>query len=190
MAATGLRPFLEVTQFHAQHRALQAFHAVIETFEHVVILAPLSLIAEYPHDLGMVCVIGDDHTALAIRSQVLAGIEAEAGEVTHGARAAAFIFGAVRLSCIFDYHEAVPSRDLEDGIHVGRLTIEMYWDNGAGTRCDRLFDLRRIHGERLRIDVYEYRSRAAVGNRGNACDECKWHGDDFVARPDAGSQQR
>ena len=47
-----------------------------------------------------------------------------------------------------------------------------------------------VHREGLRIDVDVDRARADVADRGDGGDEGERHGDDFVAGPDAGGDQR
>ena len=53
-----------------------------------------------------------------------------------------------------------------------------------------LLELRRIHGERARLDVDEHRRRAGVADRRHRRHEGERNGDHFVAGADAGRQQR
>ncbi len=81
-----------------------------------------------------------DHAALAVGTEVLAGIEAEAAHVAEAADATALVLGAVRLAGILDHDQAVAARDLEDRIHVGRLAVQVHRDDGLGARGDRRLD--------------------------------------------------
>src|SRR5258705_10940569 len=95
--ATRFRPLLETAQLDAQNGALQSIHAVIETFEHVVVLALLPPIAKHPHQLRAMGVARDQHAALAARAEILPRVEAEATEVAERPHALPAVFGSVGL---------------------------------------------------------------------------------------------
>ena len=96
----------------------------------------------------------------------------------------------MRLGGVFDHDEAVSIRDLHDRIHIRRLTIEMHREDCLGPRRDGCFDCLGIHCVRAGIDVDKYGFRTRIVDRSNACDEREGHGDHFVARADAGGEQR
>src|SRR5580704_4652030 len=98
--------------------------------------------AAYPHsELGIVC---DDHAGIADRSEILCRIEAETSNVADTAEPAAVIVRARRLRTILDNAQSVATRYQRDRIHVGRLAIEMDWNDRLGPRRDGRFDQRRI----------------------------------------------
>ena len=86
-----------------------------------------------------VAIRGRDHPCVAVGPQVLARVEAEAGGLAEGADLAALVGGAVGLGTVLDDDQVVLFRDRHDGIHVGRLTIEMNRNDGA--RAGRQFAL-------------------------------------------------
>ena len=77
VVAAGLGPGFEMAQLHAQDRALDAVHAVVEALEHVVVALLLAPVAQHAHGLGVLVIVGDDDAALAAGAEVLARIEAE-----------------------------------------------------------------------------------------------------------------
>ena len=100
-------PAVEVRELDAEDRALHAVHAVVEAVADVVVLAGLAPVAERAHGLGVRGVVGGDAAALAGGAEVLAGVEAEGGDVAPGAGAAAVARRAVRLAGVLDDDEAV-----------------------------------------------------------------------------------
>ena len=134
-------------------------------------------------------VIGDDHAGLAVGAEVLARVETEAGHVAHTADAPALVLCSVGLATVLDHHQTVLLGDLENRVHVGRLAIQVYWDDRLRLVGDRRLQCRHVQRERLRIDVDEDRRGAGVvdGRRGR--DERERHGDDFIAPADTGRKQ-
>jgi hypothetical protein len=97
----------------------------------------------------------------AVGAQVLARIEAEAAGVAEAADRAVLVDRAVRLARVLDHLEPVALGDLEDGVHVGRVAVEMDRHDRLRLRRDLRLDLVDVHRERDRIDVDEHR-RAPV----------------------------
>src|SRR5690349_18279637 len=130
MPAPRTGPRVEMSELHAQDGALQALHPVIESLDDVVItplLAPVSQDSERVRVLGAV---GRDEPGFAIRSKILARVEAEASEVADASDTAPFVLGAVRLRGVLDDDEPVAARDLDNRIHVRRLPIQMNRHDG------------------------------------------------------------
>ncbi len=148
---------------------------------------PVAQHADRPRVLG---IVGDDHPALAVRAKVLSGIEAEAAHVSQAPGPTPFVLGTVRLTGIFDHHQAVPPGDLQDGVHVSRLAVEVHRDDRFGPLGDRGFDRVRVDVEGARIDVDEHRPRPGVADRRHRRDEGERNRDDLVARTDVRGKQR
>ncbi len=80
--------------------------------------------------------------------------------------------------------------DVDDGSQISRPAIEVYGNDGAGSRSDDLLNQRGINVRGSGIDIHKDRLRPGVANRLGRRDECVRSGNDFIARPDAGRQQR
>ena len=74
-------------------------------------------------------VLGHNRTALAVSAQVFAGIKAEAAGSADRPGFFVLVSGAVGLAGIFDDDEVISLCDFHDGIHVGRLAVEMDGNN-------------------------------------------------------------
>src|ERR1700735_4802885 len=140
-----------MSQLHAQYRALQTLHAVIESTQHMVILAILSPVAQHANSFRISSVVRRDRSALPIRSEVFGGIETETSDVADAARSPAFVLRPVRFCGIFNHNQAMAPRDLQDRVHVGCLSVEMDRQNHFRSRSNRRLDRSRIHVERSRL---------------------------------------
>src|SRR4051794_40830219 len=101
-------------KLHPQDRRLDRVESTIEALDVMVIAAALPVIPQLTNALDNVGPVADDGPAVAVRTKVLAGIEAERGGVTERANAAALVPGAVRLACILDHDQPPGSGELED----------------------------------------------------------------------------
>src|SRR5206468_1861144 len=86
--------------------------------------AGLAVVAQEAQPLRGVRVPADDHAPVAVRAQVLGGIEAERAVVPHRSRFAAFAGRAVRLRAVFDNREPARGGHLQDRAHVRALALE------------------------------------------------------------------
>src|SRR5262245_13061953 len=80
--------------------------------------------------------------------------------------------------------------NVQELLHLGRLTIEMDDENSLGTRRDRTSNLHRINVIGLWVDVHKDRSSADVRNRLRRGDERERGSDHFRPRSNATRQQR
>lgn len=124
------------------------------------------------------------------RRRDFTGVEAEAAGCADTAGARTFVLRSVRLAGVLDDRYPVVVSNRFDRVHIGHLTVEMDGNNGLGSGCNLCFELRRIHRERHRLDIDEYRSCTCVADRRYGCDEGKWHGDDFIAVAHACREKR
>ena len=84
----------------------------------------------------------------------------------------------------------MPLCDVQDRIHVRGLAVQMHRENGLGSLGNRRLDRRDVHRESARIDVDEHRGCIHIVDRGHRCHEGEGDGNDFVATPDVGCEQR
>jgi len=130
-------------------------------------------------------VLTHDSPGIAVRAEVLAGIKAEARGVSEGAHALSAPRRAVCLGGILDHFQIVPASDLENGIHVAGLAVEMHGNDGARVRGNSGFDLFRIDDERVFLDIEEDGLGAGRGNRFRGRNERMGGRDHFVPDADA-----
>ena len=103
----------------------------------MIVLFGLAVIADHAHLAGDFLVIGGGGTGFAAGAKIFAGVEAESRNLADGAGLAPAvfllgeIFRAVGLAGIFDDDELVAIRQLQDGIHVGNLAVQMYGNDGG-----------------------------------------------------------
>jgi hypothetical protein len=73
-------PGIEVRKFHAEDGGLKFVEARIVAVKVVVVAALDAVDAQHPQLLRQGLVLGDDHAAVAVGTEVLGGIKAEAAE--------------------------------------------------------------------------------------------------------------
>src|SRR5262245_6833045 len=112
MGSPGGVPVVDMTQLDAEHRSLNPFHAIVVAKHVVMVLATLSVIAEELNARGIIGIVCDDGASLSVCAQILAGIKAEAREVTDASSIAALICGPVRLRSVFNNSQTVTPGDL------------------------------------------------------------------------------
>src|SRR5690606_6407113 len=113
--APRYRPFVEMAQLHAQDRALEGIHAVVEALDQVVIalfLPPIALHSHFPRLPG---IAGHNNAAFAAASQLRAGIEGEASRKPHASGPFAAIPGPLAPASILEHPNALTCRHADDG---------------------------------------------------------------------------
>src|SRR5438309_248485 len=132
--------------------------------------------------LGQMIVVRHSASSITISAQIFAGVEREGCRITKCSYDLALVLSSVRLGGIFDDPEIVLSSDGHDGIHVGRLTIKVDWDNTDSFRCDLGFNQGWIDRESLVIGVAEDDATTSLGDRLRSRNPGMGRGDNFVAR--------
>ena len=150
----------------------------------VVLVRPRAVVRELSHPRRVLAVVRDHHPRVAVRAEVLAGIEAEARRVAERPRAAAADRSTVRLRRVLEHGDAASGRDGVDRGHVRRMPVEVHGQDHLGLGGDRGLELRGVHGEGLRIDVDEHRPRAVQQDRLAGGDEGVGDGDHLVLGAD------
>ena len=184
-----LNPMLQTRELHPQDGGLQRGQTIVVAFHAraiALLLAPTSQQSGFARILR---IIGGQHAAFARRTEVLGGIKTEAADVTDTAGAPTLVFGAMGLRGVFDDHQLVTSRDLENRIHVGALTIEMHQQNSARALGNGGFDLAYVDVEGGGVDIHEYRGCADVTDGRDGGIKRERNGDHFIAWSDARGQQ-
>ncbi len=150
-----------------------------------------AVLAEVPQGLAALerrLVIGDEEAALA-GAEALVLVGAEGGAVAEGADLVAAEGRPVRLAGVLDHLEAVPPRDPEDRLHVGRQAVQVDGDDRAGARREGGLDPRGVQVHRRPVDVDEHGDRVVVQAARRRRRPRVGRHDHLVARADAAAHQ-
>ena len=182
-------PAVEVRQFGTQDGGLHLVHAAIAAIFGAPILAGPSVLAERCHPLRKSSVWRGDGAAVAERSQVLGGVEAEAGQRAPTSGLLAADGGAVRLRAILHQGDCRAAGNCQQGRQVRHAPVEMGRDDGAQGRGQAGGQIGggHIHRAGVDIDVERYGAHRADG--GGAVSAGVGHRRHGVARADAQSAQ-
>src|SRR5437879_9635377 len=90
-------------------------------------------------------IIGHESAALAASAQILAWIEAEAGDFAEGPNFFPVVQGAVGLRGIFDNSQPVFASNGQNSIEIHRMAIKMHRQNRFGPLGDRALDFGRVN---------------------------------------------
>jgi len=94
------------------------------------------------------------------------------------------------LAGIFDDRQIVPSRNVQDRLHVGGHAVDMDGHDRARARCDLLRDALGIEAECVRLDVHEDGDAVVVEDGGGRGPEGEGGDDHLVARLQTDAGQR
>ena len=111
-------------------------------------------------------------------------MEGQAAEIADRAEHAAVPGRADRLGGVLDDHEAVPARDVHDGVHIAGYAGIMHDDDRAGFVRDGFFDPVLVDVHRIRADIRKDERRAAKHECVGGGAEGIGRQDDLVARFD------
>ena len=81
--------------------------------------------AQPAETFGHFFIVGVHHTAVAVCTEDLCGVEGGGGDVAHAPGLPAFVFGTMRLGTVLNYVELVFLGDVEQRIHIDTLAIEV-----------------------------------------------------------------
>ena len=190
----GLGPAVEILELDAQHGPLEPVHAIVEAELGVVVAAALGVVAQAPQPLGDRLVIGRDRAGLAVGTEVLSRVEAEAAAQPERAGPLAVVACPVGLGGVLDDRNAAAATDLQQRPHVGGLAVEMNRQDRPGSARDLSLDLAQVHRVGDRIDVDEDRPGPDVADGPGGRHERHRHRDDLIpgphSRADQGQVQR
>ena len=190
MPPSRLVPRLEVAQLHPQHARLEGVESAVEAWHEVVIFLALSVVSEHANRVRQTRVVGHDHSAVAVCAQILGRVKAKRGHVAQGSNRSTLVARAVSLARILDDAQVIVACNLENWIHVSRLTVQVNGDDcpGSGGNCP----LNTRYVERIRVGVHidQDRPGAGVGDCQGCCDEGVGGGNDLVARADVAGSHR
>lgn len=123
MRSASIGPIFQMPELYTQDSGLEAIHAVIESFHHVMIFAFLPPVPQHAHNSVILGVIGHHHATFTVSAEVFAGVEAKAAKVAYAASSAPFVFCAMSLSGILYDYQAIATGNLQDRVHISRKTV-------------------------------------------------------------------
>src|SRR2546428_9204117 len=111
----------QVQKLDAQECGLQTVESGVDTLDDVVVLRPFTVVAQPTGSLDDDGIVRRDHAAVAIRAEVFARVEAEAGELAEGAAWESLVKSSVRLRRVLHNFEVVTCCEFEWRLHLGGL---------------------------------------------------------------------
>ena len=104
----------------------------------MVVARALAVGAQQPHALGQLRAGGDHRAAVAPRTEVLGGVEAEAAEGPVRADALAAVARAVRLAGVLQHLDARFARQCENRVEIDGGPEQVHGDHAARARGEGL----------------------------------------------------
>jgi len=129
--------------------------------------------------LEELAVVGDKEATLSA-AQHFVLVKAEGCHITHGARAAPPVGGAMGLAGIFDHGQAMPPRNLHNRVHVATDAPVVDNEDRPGARRDSRFNAGGIEVHGRPVHIHKYRHRAVVNDRRGAARPGERRGDHLV----------
>ena len=120
----------------------------------------------------------------------LKGAKLNMVNIGEGADGRAVVEGAAGQGGVLDDFEAVAVGERAQGFDIGRVTVQIDRQDGAGLASDEVFDLVDIDGVVIGRDVAQNGKRAALADGAGGGDIGIADGDDLVAGSDAAGAQR
>src|SRR6266436_3664735 len=195
-----------MAQLGGDKAGLESIEAAVITFDLVVILLGLTVVAKYAHGLSHGLVVSGYGTCFSARAKILSRIKAECGCVAHASRFFPRVCGLgkvlspMRLASILDNDEIIFASESKNWIHISGLAINMNRNDGgygrlqlpmdepAGFRVrgalmlEVLFQLARIQTIGAFVDVDKIGAPTGLAYRLCGCDKGVRNGDENVAR--------
>src|SRR5882672_10927907 len=155
-------------QLHAQNSRLDFVQAVVPARLAAEIFRRLAVVAQRSNALREFRRIRNDHARVAVSTQILCGIEAEARGIAHRSGRPAFVGSADRLGIVLNHRQSARPSERQDWIHVRREAIEMDDYDGARSGGYAAFQLSGIDvvGFRPNVRKNRYCSKGAYGTAG------------------------
>src|SRR5213592_2657066 len=94
-------------ELDAQERGLQSVESRVDDLHDVLVLCSFAVVPQPPGSLDERRVARRHHSTVAVGAEVLARIEAEAGELAERAARASLVTRSVGLRSVFHGHEAL-----------------------------------------------------------------------------------
>src|SRR3989338_3629342 len=123
-----------------QDRGLQFLQPAVYSLHLILIPLGLTILADPPHPLGELGVVGRHRAAVAEGAEILRRIKTERVYVSEGANLSPAPRGARRLRAIFEYEEFVLLCDAHDLAHIRGVAVEVNGQDDFRTLRDGALD--------------------------------------------------
>jgi hypothetical protein len=146
-------PRVEMPKLRAQNRGVEGIEPFIPSFDDVNALRLLTETAEQANSLRELFVVRRDGAAVAEGAGILARVEAERGETAECSDTAPLVPRSVRLAGVLDERDTAGFAQLEEGIEIRRLAVQVHGDQHASSVRD---------SRGCRVDVDQPRGFVAI----------------------------
>jgi hypothetical protein len=123
-----------------------------------------AVVREREHPLVEGVVVGHEHAPFTGRDS-LGAVEGEGAEGAERAGPPAAPLRADRLGRVLDHRDAAAAADVEQGVHVAEVAVEVDGDDRLRPWADRGLRPLRIDAPGVGEHVDEHRRRAEIGRR-------------------------
>lgn len=104
---------------------MDGIHPIIEATLFVMVASLGAPIPQHANHSSELRVVGSHRASLTVGAEVLAWVKTEAPQMSDAAGATALVFSSMGLCSILDDNELMSARDVQNGVHIHRPTVEM-----------------------------------------------------------------
>ena len=112
-------PLGKVAKLYAEDSGLDFIETAIPAGFAADIFGGLAVVAKGAEARGEFGGIGDNHSSVAVSTEIFCGIEAEAGNIAERTGRTAFVGSADGLGVIFNDAKVMGASEIQNRIHVG-----------------------------------------------------------------------
>ena len=172
-------------ELHAQNGRLQLVQTGVSPLDFREVAPRPSVLPEPLDMVGQQRVSGRDRAPIAIRPEILGGVERERGCPSKGARLLSVVGRSMALGAVFQQHQVAIGRQAPEALKVRDPAVEMNGEKEPHCRSQDPFDAFDIERQGFLVHIRQARlcpGEPHAGQHGNA----GVGGDhDFVVRPGA-----
>ena len=134
------------------------------------------------HPLRQMIIAGYDASSISVGAKVFTRVKRKGGGVSKSADELAFVSCKVGLGTVLNHPKLVLSGNRHDGIHVGRLTVKMNWNDAHSRRVDLSLDQSRIDGKGFIVSIAKDHFASGLSDRFRRRNPGMGRGDYFISR--------
>jgi hypothetical protein len=182
-------PCIEVGELSHENGGLYFVEAAIDSLSLVKISALLAIVAQLPYLICYIILVGGDRAGVAESAEVLARIEAEAPGIPERSEFFAFVGSAVGLGGILDDRNALLLGDMNYGIHISGLPVQVDRNYRPGMGSYRPVQFSRVHIEAHGVYIDGDHPCTGRRNSGRSWDAGVCGRDHFIAGRNSGGNE-
>src|SRR5579884_256964 len=131
--------------------------------------------------VGNPIMVGHNTARMPIGAEVSSRAKGENSGLSQSTHVSTMVSRQMRLRAIFYHPELVFSCNVQDGVHLCRLAVQMHRNNANSGFGDFSPDVLRVDRESFLVGVAKHDPRARLLNRLDGCDPAMRRGDHFRA---------